>query len=83
MIHDRDKAKKTKMKIQNEAKNEFNRVRRRSSAAKRAILKVSTSLPAETEFGPRSPKDAISPNNEVESQCVAIDRWVNQIKISN
>ena len=57
MIHDRDKAKKTKMKIQNEAKNEFNRVRRRSSAAKRAIL-----------------KDAISPNNELESQCVAIDR---------
>ena len=72
MIHDRDKAKKTKMKIQNEAKNEFNRVRRRSSAAKRAILKVSTSLPAETELG--SPKDAISPNNELESQCVAIDR---------
>ena len=75
MIHDRDKAKKTKMKIQNEAKNEFNRVRRRSSAAKRAILKVSTSLPAETELqSPRSPKDAISPNNELESQCVAIDR---------
>ena len=69
------------MKIQNEAKNEFNRVRRRSSAAKRAILKVSTSLPAETEL--RSPKDAISPNNELESQCVAIDRWANQVKISN
>ena len=69
------------MKIQNEAKNEFNRVRRRSSAAKRAILKVSTSLPAETEL--QSPKDAISPNNELESQCVAIDRWVNQVRISN
>ena len=49
MIHDRDKAKKTKMRIQNEAKNEYNRVRRRSAEAKRAILRVSASLPAETE----------------------------------
>ena len=54
MIHDRDKAKKTKMRIQNEAKNEYNRVRRRSAEAKRAILRVSTSLPAETEVKVRS-----------------------------
>eukprot|EP00093_Oithona_nana_P003025 03025.XXX_92359_93749_1 [CDS] Oithona nana genome sequencing. len=89
MIHDRDKAKKTKMKIQEDAKNEYNRVRRRSSVAKRAILKVSksNSLPAKTESKvfkteeettTRNPNDAISLTNEVETPSpLTIDRPLN------
>ena len=47
MIHDRDKARKTKLRIQNEARNEFTRARRRSSVAKRAILKMTKAVELE------------------------------------